>query len=123
MKLVNEMALVIDDELDICLMVTKHLQSLHFKTQYALTVEDAYLKIDRSDFALMFIDLTLPDGSGFDIINYVSAVKQTPKIIVISAQDNQAAYALSIGVSLFISKPFTIKTINEALKNLNLLSL
>jgi CheY-like chemotaxis protein len=40
-------------------------------------------------------------------------------MIVISAQDNQEAKALAQGVSLFINKPFTIKTVNEALKSLN----
>jgi len=115
------MALVVDDELDICLMVTKHLQNLHFKTQYAITVQDACLKIRSSNFDLMFIDLTLPDGSGFDIIQYVHELKLTPKIIVISAQDNQEAKALAMGVSLFINKPFAIKTVNEALKSLNLI--
>jgi DNA-binding response OmpR family regulator len=113
------MALVIDDELDICLMVTKHLQNLNFKTQYAITVKDACLKIRSSTFELMFIDLTLPDGSGFDIIHYVNELKLTPKMIVISAQDNQEAKALALGVSLFINKPFTIKTVNEALKSLH----
>lgn len=113
------MALVIDDELDICLMVTKHLQHLNFTTQYAVTVKDACLKIRSSTFELMFIDLTLPDGSGFDVIRYVNELKLTPKMIVISAQDNQEAKALAQGVSLFINKPFTIKTVNEALKSLN----
>ena|SRR5688572_18880234 len=113
------MALVIDDELDICLMVTRHLQNLHFDTQYATTVQEACAKVRCSNFGLMFVDLTLPDGSGFDVINYVNTLKLTPKIIVISAQENQAAKALAMGVSLFINKPFTIKTVNEALKTLN----
>lgn len=117
------MTLVIDDELDICLMVTKHLQSLHFETQYAITVKDACLKLRNSEFELMFIDLTLPDGSGYDIIKYVNMLKRKPKIIVISAQDNQVDEALSRGVSLFISKPFTIKKVNQALTSLNFLAL
>ena len=115
------MALVIDDELDICLMVTKHLQNLHFKTQYAITVKEACVKIRNSNFGLILLDLTLPDGSGFDIIRYVKELKLTPKIIVISAHDNQAEKALAMGADLFINKPFTIKTVNEALYSLNLL--
>jgi len=114
-------ALVIDDEVDICLMMNRHLQNLQFETQYALTVKDARQKVDLSHFELMFIDLNLTDGSGFEVIKYVHELNLTSKIIVISAHDSEAAKALEMGASLFISKPFTIKTINEALKKLNFL--
>jgi DNA-binding response OmpR family regulator len=114
-------ALVIDDELDICLMMNRHLQNLQFESQYALTVKEARLKVKNSPYELMFIDLNLTDGSGFDVINYVHELNLTSKIIVISAHDSEAGKALEMGANLFISKPFTIKTINEALKKLNFL--
>ncbi len=113
--------LVIDDELDICLMMNRHLQNLNFDSQYALTVKEARLKVDISPFELMFIDLNLTDGSGFDVIKYVQELNLTSKIIVISAHDSEANKAIEMGASLFISKPFTIKTINEALRKLNFL--
>ncbi len=115
-------ALVIDDELDICLMMNRHLQNLRFEPQYALTIKDARSKIDHSAFELMFIDLNLTDGSGFDILRYARALNLTAKLIVISAHDSEAGKALELGASLFISKPFTIKTINEALKKLNFIT-
>ena len=115
--------LVVDDEVDICLMVTKHLRNLQFETQYALTVKDACSKVNitGSGYALMFVDLNLTDGSGFDVINYIKALKLSSKIIVISAYDTEANRAIEMGASLFITKPFTIKIINEALKKLNFL--
>ncbi len=115
------MALVIDDELDICLMVTKHLQNLQFKTNYALTVKDARQKVSLAECELMFIDLNLPDGSGFDVIHYVNELKLNSKIIVISAYDSESNKALRMGASHFMTKPFTTKKINDALKALNFL--
>lgn len=115
------MVLVIDDELDICLMVTRHLQKLHFKTQYAITVKEARRKIESSKFKLLLLDLTLPDGSGFDVMQYVQELTLSPKIIVISAHDNQAEKALAMGADIFINKPFTIRTVNEAIHSLNLI--
>jgi DNA-binding response OmpR family regulator len=112
-------ALVVDDELDICLMVTKHLQNLHFETQYALTVKNALLSISSNSFELIFIDLNLPDGSGFDVIHHTGKVSLQSKIIVISAHDNEAIKALEEGANLFITKPFTLKTINDGIKILN----
>lgn len=114
---------MIDDELDICLMVTKHLQNLQFDTHYTLTIKEARQEVSISSYELMLIDLSLTDGSGFDILDYMNELNLKPKIIVISAYDSEASKALEMGASLFITKPFTIKTINEALKTLNFLSI
>lgn len=112
-------ALVIDDELDICLMVTKHLQKMHFQTSYALSVEEGRKKVNTPGCDLVFIDLTLPDGSGFDVMQLVTNMKSNTKIIVISAHENESAKALGMGANLFITKPFTTKNINDALKTLH----
>ena len=113
--------LVVDDELDICLMVTKHLQKMQFETDYALTVKDARFKVGKSIYDFIFLDLNLSDGSGFDVIKYMKELNLSSKIIVISAHDNESAKALSMGAHLFVSKPFTMRTINDALRTLNFL--
>ena len=110
--------LVVDDELDICLMLSRHLQAHQFEARYALTLKDARLKIAISTFALMFIDLNLTDGSGYEIIQYTQKLNLSPKIIVISAHDGEGPKALEMGASLFLKKPFTIKSIDEALEKL-----
>ncbi len=113
--------LVVDDELDICLMVTKHLQKLQFETDYALTVKDARFKVSKSIYDFIFLDLNLTDGSGFDFIQHMKELNLNSKIIVISAHDNESKRALAMGADLFVNKPFTMKTINDALRTLNFL--
>lgn len=114
-------ALVVDDELDICLMITKHLQNLQFEAQYSLTVQDARLKLLNSRYDILFVDLNLTDGSGFDIIQYKNKLNLNSKVVVISAYDSEASKALEAGASVFLAKPFAIKRINETLKALNFL--
>jgi len=114
-------ALVVDDEMDICLMVTKYLQNVHFEADYALSVKEAFVQIKRQEYELMFIDLNLTDGSGFDVINYIYQLNLKSKVIVISAYDSEAEKAQKKGANLFIAKPFTIKILNEALSQLNFL--
>jgi DNA-binding response OmpR family regulator len=115
------MVLVVDDELDTCLMVTQYLQRLQFKTHYATTLNDAQHKIKTIKFDLMFIDLTLPDGSGFDIVRHTADLQLTSKIIIMSAHDNLAAEAYAMGVNVFITKPFTTRTIREVLHSIQFL--
>jgi DNA-binding response OmpR family regulator len=113
--------LIVDDELDICLILTKHFKNLLFETHYATTVKQARLNIQLHTYYLMFIDLNLLEGSGYDIIKYVHEVQVKTKIIVISAHDSEATRAIENGADLFIAKPFTIQIINEALKTVNIL--
>lgn len=113
-------ALVIDDEQDICLMLTRHLQNLHFHTRYVSTFKDARL-LAVSSWDLMFVDLNLPDGSGFDVMNYVTRHKVRPKIIVISAYDSEADKAIQMGAHIFIKKPFTMKEVDRSLTALHFL--
>lgn len=113
-------ALVVDDELDICLMVTNHLRRLNFETQYALTVKDAFAKVDTFPFELMLLDLNLSDGSGLEVLEYVTTLESRPKIIVISAYDSEKEKVLEKGADFFIPKPFTLKKVSEALGTLDL---
>jgi DNA-binding response OmpR family regulator len=117
----RDRTLVVDDELDICLMVSRHLQKLQFRTDYSLTVKDARLKVNSAAYEFIFIDLNLTDGSGFEVINYMKDLNLNSKIIVISAHDNESSRALAMGAHLFVSKPFTMKAINDALRTLNFL--
>jgi len=113
-------ALVVDDEIDICLMITKHLQNLNFETQYVLTVKEAYLKLLSSQYDVIFLDLNLTDGSGFDVIHYKNKLNSHAKIVVISAYDSDSNKALQAGANFFLAKPFAIKSLNETLDALNL---
>jgi len=113
-------ALVVDDEVDICMLLMKHLETVGFETQYALTAKEARLKLLSSPYEIMFIDLNLADGSGFDIINFRNKLNLKTKIIVISAYDSAASKAIDTGANFFVTKPFAIKKINEALGTLDL---
>lgn len=113
--------LIIDDELDICLMLSRYLKALTFEVEYANTLEQAFLKIKYHHYTLMLIDLNLVEGSGYDIINYVRSNGLNTQIIVISAHDSEEIKSLEMGADLFIAKPFTLQRINYSLKMLNIL--
>lgn len=112
--------LVIDDEVDICLMLTRYLRGLNFDTEYAGNVQEATFQMSKYVYDLMFIDLNLLEGSGYDIINLVKKQDLKTKIIVISAHDSEGNRALEKGADMFIAKPFSTKIIKEALKSINI---
>lgn len=113
--------LIVDDEVDICVMLAKYLQSLSFETDYVSTVKQTMQSIDAHLYDVLFVDLNLLEGSGYDVIDYAKRLNLTSKIVVISAHDSEATRAIYKGADIFIAKPFTTRTINEALKTLHVL--
>lgn len=113
--------LIIDDEVDICVMLSKYLQTLNFKTDYASTVKQTIQNIGIHSYTVLFVDLNLLEGSGYDVMEYAKKQNLSSKIIVISAHDSEAVRAIEKGADIFIAKPFTTRTIHEALKTLHIL--
>ena len=93
-----------------------------FDASYAVSISDAMDKISLVSFDLLFIDLNLADGSGYDLINTLQESNISSKIIIISAYDSERQKALQKGASLFMAKPFTKKAISESLEKLNFLT-
>ena len=114
-------ALVVDDEIDICILLSGQLKKLGFETSYCLTIREANRKLSTAFFDLIFVDLNLTDGSGYDLIDSVRAINKITKIIVISAYGGERQKIMEVGASHYIPKPFTKKSRHEALRKLNFL--
>ena len=112
------LVLVVDDEIDICILVTKYLTSLGIKAEYALSIKDALAKIDVYSYSLYIIDLNLSDGSGYELMKRLNP-KQDSKIIIITAYDGERKKAMENGADYFAPKPLSKRSIDDALKAVN----
>ena len=111
--------LVVDDEVEICLLVTQYLKKLGYEASFSLSIAEALVKISIASYDLLFVDLNLKDGSGYDLMKVLQESNSASKVIVISAYDSERQKAIERGANLFLAKPFTKKTINESLQRLN----
>lgn len=99
---------LIDDEI----ILTQKIQKKLKKEGYIVTVYTGYHDfISRwsplSD--LYLIDLSLSDGSGFEVIHYLRKKKKvTAPILIVSGQTDSSniIYGLEIGADDYITKPF-----------------
>lgn len=113
------MALIIDDEVDLCRLTQMTLKRMNIESMVAydfMTATD-YLAQHQFDFCLT--DLRLPDGSGLDIVKLVvSQYPQTP-IAVISAHGNMdiAIDALKMGAFDFVNKPLELPRLRQLVEN------
>lgn len=110
-------ALIVDDEVDICFLLSGILRQQEFRTSYVNTLSDARTALRADTPSVLFLDNHLPDGFGLDFIEYVKTNYPEIKIIMITAHDGIAERkrAVKEGADLFISKPFTRDIINTAI--------
>ncbi len=110
--------LIIDDEIDICFLLTTILKKKYSTVDSIHSIQDLK-NTDIRKYNLVFIDNNLSDGSGFDEIKWILDMNTDIKIIAISAFDtiNEKKSALEKGAHIFIGKPFSqsliLKVINE----------
>lgn len=113
-------ALIVDDEEDIGIMLSKILLSLNVEPKYIDRIESASDEITNNTFQFYFLDLNLPDGSGFDLIPTIKKINKDAKIVIISAYDGDVELnrARAFEVSGFIQKPFSKKQIVQLINDL-----
>jgi two-component system, OmpR family, response regulator len=114
-------ALIIDDETDICFLLSGILKQKNFQTTMAGSLSEAQKIIDNeTEPAVIFLDNHLPDGFG---VNYISTLKKkfpSSIVIMITAHDTVAdrEKATAQGVDYFIGKPFSKELIFKTLEGI-----
>ncbi len=112
--------LIIDDEMDICFLLSKMLAKRHVDTQYANSIADATTLLNNNSPDMVFLDNHLTDGKGIDFAEFIKHKYPATKIIMISAFDNfsDRKSAKKMGIDDFIGKPFSSESIDMALSKL-----
>ena len=90
-----------------------------FDVRVAQTVQEALALFDQDTFDLLLLDLTLPDGTGFDICRSVRRHSEVP-IIFLTASDEEVnvVMGLDIGGDDYITKPFNLGELVSRIKAL-----
>ena len=111
--------LLVEDDLSLIEGLEFSLQKNGFEVFVARTVKEAVSKINDQTFDLVLLDLTLPDGSGFDICRRIRQMSSVP-LIFLTASDEEVniVMGLELGGDDYITKPFKL---NELLARINAL--
>jgi DNA-binding response OmpR family regulator len=112
--------LIVDDEVDICYLLSGILRKYNYHPYYVTTLKDAEKALSHLTPALIFIDNHLPDGFGVDFLTRIKRDRPGSKVIMISAYDTNEdkTHAYENGVDYFIGKPFTSDIIFKAIQHL-----
>ncbi len=113
-------ALIIDDEIDICYLLSGILRNKNVYPDYVNSLSEATAALKKESPAIIFLDNHLPDGMGMDFIAHIKNNYPSIKIVMITAYDTSVDQnkALELGVDKFIGKPFTRDIINQTVEQL-----
>ena len=112
-------ALIVDDEIDVCYLLTAILNCKNLQASYVNSINEAKRVLQDENPSIVFLDNHLPDGFGISFIKEIKKINPSVKIVMITAYDTSADRdtAYHQGVDYFIGKPFTkeiiFKTVEE----------
>ena len=100
--------LIIEDNVDLAESIDKYLSEENYICELANTVEKAIEKIELYEYDCILLDISLPDGNGFAILEALKQRNKQDGIIIISAKDSldDRLKGFVIGADDYLVKPF-----------------
>lgn len=114
--------LLIEDNKTIVLGLQYSLEQEGFRITSANNLADGIKKFKENTFDLVLLDISLPDGNGFDICKKIKNSKEDIPVIFLTAQDEETSVVLGLdlGADDYVVKPFRtrelISRINSVLR-------
>lgn len=108
-------ALIVDDEIDTCLLIKMYLKKKGIESFHAHTLQDGFEKASSLTPQWIFLDNNLPDGLGIEKLPEFKKLLPNSKIVMITAVGKLKDKALEIGAYNFIEKPLSYASIDSSL--------
>ena len=109
---------LLEDDAAIGMGLSYELENEGYKTTLTKTVSEALKLVEEKAFSLYILDLTLPDGSGYDVCKAIRQKTDAP-VLFLTAYDDEVnvVMGLELGADDYISKPFRIKELLARMKS------
>jgi DNA-binding response OmpR family regulator len=100
--------LIIEDERKLADNISTYLSGEQFSCEVAYDYYTAIEKIHVYEYACIILDITLPNGSGLDILKELRKSRKAEGVLIISAKNSldDRILGLKIGADDYLTKPF-----------------
>jgi DNA-binding response OmpR family regulator len=100
--------LVIEDEISLQELMTMTLKKEGYVVENAFDYSGAIDKLSGYSYDCILLDITLPGGSGLDILEHIKKSGNRANVIIISARDSidDKVRGLELGADDYLAKPF-----------------
>lgn len=110
--------LLIEDEPELRKSIKEFLYQESYLVESASDYEKAIDKTSGYDYDCILVDITLPKGSGLDIVKQLKTQHSKAGIIIISAKNSvdDKITGLELGADDYLAKPFNLSELNARIK-------
>jgi DNA-binding response OmpR family regulator len=112
--------LIVDDDPDLCDMLSKYLQVHGYDTDSAHSGEQALKKTPRKDYDLIVLDIMMPGIDGYEVCHRLKMRRRFNHIpiLMLSAKDTEQdkIVGLQTGADAYIFKPFEAPALLQAIE-------
>jgi len=100
--------LIVEDEKELSSSICTYLANEQFVCEQTFDFKTALEKIHLYDYACIVLDITLPDGSGIDILKELKKANKLDGVLIISAMNSidDKVFGLKSGADDYLTKPF-----------------
>ncbi len=119
MQALEKKVLVVEDTALLTMLYRNVLGRAGHDVTVATTLAEARAELEARNFALVLLDLQLPDGDGMALLHELRARRRECRVIVITANGsiNRAVEAMRAGALDFVVKPFDEARLMGAVNN------
>ncbi len=109
--------LLVDDEEDLCTLMSMTLSRMGMHTHVAHKVSEAKVLLSKNNYDACLTDFNLPDGNGVELVEHISKNYPNIPIAVLTAYGNMdlAISALKAGAFDFVNKPIKQQHLQQLL--------
>jgi DNA-binding response OmpR family regulator len=102
-----ERVLVVDDDAELCQLVTRYLTREGFDITWASSGSAGVEQALAGNYALIMLDVMMPDTDGFDVLSRIRQHSRTPVLMLTARGDtHDRIRGLEMGADDYLPKPF-----------------
>ena len=112
--------LIIEDEAELLISISEYLSKENYICEIATDFLSAEEKLALYHYDIAVVDITLPGGSGLDLISLIKKTYNDTGVLIISAKNSldDKINGLNIGADDYLTKPFHLAELNARIKAL-----
>ena len=102
--------LLVEDDMTLAMGIEYSLKNEGFEVVYAASLKESREEFKENDIDMILLDVTLPDGSGYDLCREIRENNTTP-IIFLTACDEEVniVLGLDMGADDYLTKPVRVR--------------
>lgn len=106
----NMKILLVEDNKSIAKGLIYSLEQNEYKVIHKQTVEETINILKQEQFDLVILDITLPDGNGFELYQQIEEKHKIPTIFLTAKdEEDDIVRGLELGAEDYITKPFSTR--------------